>query len=219
LDWPSEQQQQQQWPEEEPLAGDQSMGTEPGPADVDQEPAHNATRVLSADPERDKHTRVVQAPPPPKFPPKKKREAAAEIEDSILSRDFEIALSGAKAVYKRLRTPERVALWATIAAFVASFSPWYYVRRTGLISGVQTHGWIPAVLTGLALVLLYLRFSLRWGILPSILQFFVTAGAAIAAVYFTLVPSVGAMRFGLPATAVAASVAAVAALLGMLSRT
>jgi hypothetical protein len=182
-------------------------------------PPNGATRVLSADPERDKKTRVVQAPPPPRFPPKKKKRAAVQEEDSILSRDFEIAVTALKAVYKRLRTPEVVALWATVAAFVFAFSPWYKVKRFGWVSGIESQGWIPAVLTGLSLVLLYLRFSFRWGILPALGQFVLTAGAAMAAIYFVVLPGRGEMLFGLPATAAASSVAAVAVLLGMLSRT
>ncbi len=178
----------------------------------------NATRVLSSDPERDKHTRVVQAPPPPRVPPRKKKEAE-EVEDPILSKEFEAAIEGLKNVYKRLKKPEKAALWTTVAAFVACFSPWYYIKGEGLVSGIESQGWIPAILTGATLILLYVRFSLKWGILPSLLQLLLIAGAAFGAVYFTLLPAHESIRFGLPATALTTSLATVFTILGMLSRT
>jgi len=178
----------------------------------------NATRVLSSDPERDKHTRVVQAPPPPRIPPRKKREAE-EVEDPILSKEFEAAIEGLQNVYKRLKKTEKAALWTTVAAFVACFSPWYYIKGEGLVSGIESQGWIPAILTGATLILLYVRFSLKWGILPSLLQLLLIAGAAFGAVYFTLLPAHESIRFGLPATALTTSLATVFTILGMLSRT
>ncbi len=201
----------------------QAWSRDPEPPPIASEPtAHlpqtdGSTRVLSSDPERDKHTRIVQAPPPPRIPPRKSNREV--IEDPILSKEFEAALTGLNNVYKRLRSPEKLALWTTVAAFVASFSPWYYVKGTGLISGIETQGWITAVLTGASLILLYFRFSLRWGILPSLLQLLLIAGAAFASVYYTLVPVHESIRFGLPAAALTASLGSVFTIAGMLSRT
>ena len=189
------------------------------PARGEPEP-HNATRVLSSDPERDKHTRVVQAPPPPKVPPRRVREAKKEEEeDPILSKEFEAAISGLQNVYKRLKSPEKVALWSMVAAFVACFSPWYYIKGQGLISGVEANGWIPAVLTGCSLIMLYVRFTLRWGVLSSLLQLLLIAGAAFGAVYYTLVPIHESIKFGLPATALTSALAVVFSVVGMLART
>lgn len=194
-----------------------------GPPPIASEPtAHlpqtdGSTRVLSSDPERDKHTRIVQAPPPPKIPPRRARQV--EIDDPILSKEFEAALTGLNNVYKRLKSPEKLALWATVAAFLASFSPWYYVKGTGLISGIESQGWIIALLTSASLIVLYFRFSLRWGIFPSLFQLLLIAGAAFASVYYTLVPVHESIRFGLPAAALTASLASVFTIAGMLSRT
>ena len=176
-----------------------------------------ATRVLGADPERHKETRVIQAPAPPKLPPN--RPDALADADSILSSDFEAALQSLISLYRRLKKAERISLWATLAAFVAAFSPWYYQDGQGLLSGVETVGWSSALLLGAALVVTYFRLAQRWSVWGAILQFLLLIGAVMASVYYLLVPLEKAtMSVGLPATVAASGLAAVLELVGILSR-
>lgn len=182
-------------------------------------PVHQATHVLPSDPERDKKTRVVQAPPPPRLPPRHLREGEEAKGESLLSSDFDAAVDGLRQVYLRLHKAERISLWASLCAFVFSFMPWYYVKGTGLLSGIQTQGWIPAVLTFVAMALLYIRFAYRLGFLFSLGQFLSIACAAVVTTYYTLVPVLPNVRFGLPATALAACLAAVTGIAGLWSRT
>jgi len=177
-----------------------------------------ATRVLESDPERGKATRVLQAPPPPRLPPRPGSVAAADA-DSILSEEFEHALAGIRAVYKRLHVAERVAFWATLLAFVGAFSPWYYVKGTGFIAGVETIGWVTAACLGVALILVYVRFQLRWGLGAALIQILLTAAAGVLAAYVLIEPGGrGSPIFGLPATAAAAVVGVVAEIVGLLAR-
>lgn len=181
-------------------------------------PPGQATRILSQDPERDKETRIVQPPPPPRLPPHRAAEAAGE-EDSILSSDFDAAVDGLRQVYARLNSSERISLWCTVAAFVGAFLPWYYVRGYGLLSGIQTHGLAVAGLTLAALVLLYVRYHLRLGMIWSLFQLLCTAGAAFIGAYFLVEPAMAHVRFGLPASAVAAGAAVVTGFSGLFKRT
>jgi len=178
-----------------------------------------ATRVLESDPERGKATRVLQAPPPPRLPPRPGSGAAAAEADSILSEEFEHALAGIRAVYKRLHAAERVAFWSIVVAFVGAFSPWYYVKGTGLVSGVETIGWIAAACLGAALILVYVRFQLRWGLGAALVQILLTTAGGVLAAYVLIEPGArGAPTFGLPATVAAAVVGVVAEIVGLLAR-
>lgn len=176
-----------------------------------------ATRVLGIDPERQKKTKVLQVAAPPKLPPNHPDELPDA--DSILSSDFEAALQSLISLYRRLKKAERMSLWATLAAFVAAFSPWYYKEGQGLLSGVETVGWSSALLLGSALVITYFRLAQRWSVWGAILQFLLITGAVMASVYYLLVPLEKAtMSVGLPATVAASGLAAVMELVGILSR-
>ena len=118
-----------------------------------------------------------------------------------------------------MNSAERTSLWCTAAAFVAAFLPWYYVRGYGLLSGIQTHGLAVAGLTGLALVLLYLRYHLRRGIIWALFQVLCIAGAGFVAVYFVVKPAMPHMRFGLPAAALATAAATLTGFFGLRKRT
>ncbi len=179
--------------------------------------AGRATRVLGLDPERQKETRVLQIQAPPKLPPN--RPDDLEDADAILSSDFEAALESLTSLYRRLKKAERFSFWVALAAFVAAFSPWYHVEGRGLVSGVETVGWSSALLIGAALVVTYLRLSLRWSAWGAILQFLLLSAGGMAAIYYLLVPIEGATMFvGLPATVATAGLAAVSELVGMMSR-
>jgi hypothetical protein len=124
------------------------------------------TSLLQLDPEQHKETRVVKlsdlpkrrAPDPAAQPGGPRTQAAAQATAEAGLDDFWGQVSLA---FRRLRPLEKGALYAIGAVFVTAFLPWFHVQGKGFVSGIEGAGAYTAVAAFLALVVFWVRVSLR----------------------------------------------------------
>ncbi len=157
------------------------------------------TPTTGIDPEKERGTRVVEAPLPPMVK-KRARERvnqsgklgttraqknlALELEESGVSRMVDELIANLRLFYARLHRFDRWSLWVLCGAFIASFLPWLRVLSYGLTAGIQDYGLATAPLSALAIVLIYLRTARRRLTVPLILlQLLVVAGVGAVVVW------------------------------------
>jgi hypothetical protein len=177
-------------------------------------PAAGGTSILRLDPEAEKQTRIVKL-----SDVSGKRVAAARAADQASDEeelgDFwgQVGLA-----YRRLWPFEKLALWSLVALFVGAFLPWFYVRGEGFVSGVEQRGTLSAALSFVAIVVFWVRVTLRQVLLVLVQVAFVV-GAALVAGFALMRPLPShSPRFGLYLTVAFGVVAAVISLVGAVKR-
>ena len=173
------------------------------------EQAQVHTRIVSADPERQRQTRLVEVGPvglPKKLPGT----------GSAASSDEEIELWGSfVAVYRRLGSLDRLALWCLLAAVLTFFLPWTRQAGQGWVSGIEGWGALGIPWGVVALYALYQRSIAGGTRALLVIQFLGGVAMVAAAVHQALEAKLVNLAFGLYATIVVGAASAIVTLLRM----
>ncbi len=194
--------------------------SEPGyedPPTLDPQPtggAGDGTSILRMDPEQHKETRVVSIDEinarrnPAERAGLNARSAAKDEPDS----QFDDFWGQMGLFFRRLGLLEKIALITIGVLILGAFLPWYTPRGRGSISGVEVTGWITALLAFGALVVFWVRVSLRI-VLLVLVQEGLIVGATLVAGFALMNPGAHSVSFGIYFTLLAGGGAAVISLI------
>ena len=174
------------------------------------------TSIIQMDPEQQKHTRIVKV-----TDLSGRRAAAAHAVQQAKAADGEGASEledywgQVTLAYRRLRVPDRIALFCVAALVVGAFLPWFEVKGKGFVSGVEGRGWLTALFAVLAVAVFWVRVTFR-KVLLVLAQVGFIVGAALAAGYAYTHRGDADPIFGIYLTLIAGVAAAVLSLVAAL---
>jgi len=170
-----------------------------------------ATKMVDADPEKDRHTRIVEvsvpavvrraaSTPAASAPPDRTKKAS---QDAALDRSIEDLGDSIRLFYLRMHRIDRIAFWASVLTFVSAFLPWRNALGEGLLSGIEELGGISAGCSALVILCIYARTARRrLAGLVLLCQLILASGAVAVPVYQFFYQAGLEFQIGLYATAV-----------------
>lgn len=176
--------------------------------------ASDGTSILRMDPEQHKDTRIVNINEiGSRRNPAEKAGLRARADDGTEpDSGFDDFWGQIGLAFRRLRVLEKIALITIGALMLGAFLPWYTPQGRGSISGVEVTGWLTALLAVGALVVFWVRVSLRMVLLVLIQEGFIV-GAALVAGFALMNPGSHSVSFGIYFTLLAGGAAAVLSLI------
>lgn len=153
--------------------------------------ANIATNIVDVDPEKDRHTRIVEV----SVPAVVRRAASTPVasapqdrgkkaQDAALDRSIEDLGDSIRLFYARMHRIDRITFWAAVLTFIAAFLPWRDALGEGLLSGIEELGGISAGCSALVILCIYGRTARRrLAGLVLLAQLIVASGAVAVPVY------------------------------------
>jgi len=175
------------------------------------------TSIVNADPEIDRHTRIVDVSIPgvvrkaarQQNVPSARKPGRGQpvVEAESLSESIDQLGQSARMVYARMHRVDRIGLVFTFVSFVAAFLPWRHVLGEGLVSGIEGLGAASAGGALLIGVCIYIRTAKRrLAGLVLLLQLILAAGVVAVPVYLFFYQPGLDFHVGLYAAALSGSV-------------